>query len=644
MNSTAKSDVSCLSSLHWVLKCSDWSGYEIQEHLKQGFYYIGELDEKGRTPLLALVEQQNCSVDLIEILLKNGADANAEDFYKRTPLIVALENECCGLEVIEMLLEHGADVNHKCIMGISPLITALHHSRELPIIRLLLQKSPTLETSNYTEPYPLCVALRYDASIEVVRLLLDNGCTLNGCPRHGSALHCATSFLNPGLKPDILDLLLEKGASLDTLDLDGQQLMCFALQNGADLATIELLLRRGVKLDNCVVHTTPLLCATCPYCDFMEMTKLIRLKTDEPVSQARIPLRTNVLEFLLKNKTDCWMREGFKPALCALRYCDYEAEGIGLLLKQAAHSPWSKKRRRCIFIKKQIRRMVFKYKMPPKVVKLLIHSKLINLRQTDPQPNRSTLLHRALALKTVDEGLVKVLLDYKASVYKVDGNSHTPLYLAIKYKKNKSILELLLRYGSKVGTKCSKRPLLLELALKEYDTRDTKDERKIVEKHECLKLLLKYGFLENPFFDIGYLISSGRLTKDLVEHSINCRAELRNISKYAVGNEYETLYDIVVQPQRDVQYSELDCVLRILKHNSFPIYIDTILAKIERELLLKKLRWLPIHTVEICPDTLVENEACLTYECAKEAARFLSKHEFLNLILMYYDFHLDYEL
>jgi ankyrin repeat protein len=58
---------------------------------------------------------RNNKVDVIRVLLENGADPNSVDDFGQTPLIelMLMENDGNVSAAIELLLEHGADINAK---------------------------------------------------------------------------------------------------------------------------------------------------------------------------------------------------------------------------------------------------------------------------------------------------------------------------------------------------------------------------------------------------------------------------------------------------------------------------------------------------------------------------------------------------
>lgn len=67
-------------------------------------------DDKGNTPLNALVEWSSVSISVIKRLLRQGSDVNQPDKRGRTPLFKALSKT--DVAITKLLLDRGADLNH----------------------------------------------------------------------------------------------------------------------------------------------------------------------------------------------------------------------------------------------------------------------------------------------------------------------------------------------------------------------------------------------------------------------------------------------------------------------------------------------------------------------------------------------------
>jgi ankyrin repeat protein len=87
------------------------------------------LDDGGLTPLhLAVL---HCHTNVVDLLLKNGADVNHEGKDNETPLHLAAQEGC--IDAVSMLLEKGANVNPHDRQRRTPLTRAKQWHQDVTV-------------------------------------------------------------------------------------------------------------------------------------------------------------------------------------------------------------------------------------------------------------------------------------------------------------------------------------------------------------------------------------------------------------------------------------------------------------------------------------------------------------------------------
>jgi ankyrin repeat protein len=234
-------------------------------------------DANAITPLIMAIV--NNRLEVARFLMANGADIHAADWYGRTPLWAAIETRNMDvdnasfvnsidrepfLQVIATLLERGADPNIQMkevppirraflrvtgslawvdFTGQTPFLTA-SLAADLDVMRLLLAHGADPKIPTFAGTTALMAAAgvnwvfdqTYDegpaARLEAVRLCHELGLDVNAVNSMGlTALHGAA---NRG-SDDIIQFLVDKGATLDVKDKEGRTPLTWA--EGVFLAT-----------------------------------------------------------------------------------------------------------------------------------------------------------------------------------------------------------------------------------------------------------------------------------------------------------------------------------------------------------------------------------------------------------------------
>jgi ankyrin repeat protein len=202
----------------------------------------------SQTPLMCAVASPHANIDMLRLLIENGADVNAtEEQYQTTVLGLAVQSG--NLDKIKFILDAGADINYQTSSGYDVLINAMYgrdiakDENLIAIINLLIQRGAKVNgVTSYGES-ALRVASdkgRFDA----VKILLAAGADPQQL--EWSELMYAIAF---GSLADV-KALIEQGAALDEIDYWERTPWLLSLQVG-DLAKAQLLLSSGANCNDC---------------------------------------------------------------------------------------------------------------------------------------------------------------------------------------------------------------------------------------------------------------------------------------------------------------------------------------------------------------------------------------------------------
>lgn len=207
---------------------------------------------------------QNGHRQVVEVLLKAGANPNLETEDKATPLFIAAQMGHGA--IVKMLLANGADVEILNFTNASPLFIASQHNH-VDIVKVLLEASPCVNSQTKSGASPTYIAAQ-EGSLGALKLLLDAGADTD-LPGNDGATPLMIAAQHG--HREAVRMLLYKGANIRNTMLSGATGLFLAAQNGhlevvMDLVEADLQNdkgKHGLKLvDVCLQNgTSPLYAA-----------------------------------------------------------------------------------------------------------------------------------------------------------------------------------------------------------------------------------------------------------------------------------------------------------------------------------------------------------------------------------------------
>ncbi|CAM9189319.1 unnamed protein product, partial [Ectocarpus sp. 6 AP-2014] len=217
----------------------------------------GAISLCGSTPLHFAIRGEigDACLEVAEILLEFGADANAKDNQKQSPLhLLAHKGRPAKgrVEAAKLLVKFRANIDAMDIKGCTPLMNTCGYVTGLvALAEMLVAESASLDAQNMFGSTPLHLLASGDKVcgnelLEIAKLLIEKGANIEAIDRNGSTpLHLASMFVgNIGL----VKLLLDRGADPAARDITGETPLHLAGIAGS-FCTMSVLIAAGAKVN-----------------------------------------------------------------------------------------------------------------------------------------------------------------------------------------------------------------------------------------------------------------------------------------------------------------------------------------------------------------------------------------------------------
>ncbi|MDJ0617571.1 MAG: ankyrin repeat domain-containing protein [Calothrix sp. MO_192.B10] len=214
----------------------------------------------SQTPLMCAVISPNCSVEMVQLLVENGANINAVGGEYKDDTILGLAVRSGNLDKVRYLLDAGADINYRKPHGYDVLIDAMfgrdisQDENLIPMLYLLISRGASVDgVSSYCES-AIRVASRA-GRFDAVKLLLAAGADANQLQWTELMYSIAFGSLEE------IKTLLSAGADINVYDSWDRTPWLLSLQVG-EVEKAKLLLSYGANRDDCgLCGKTPLMYA-----------------------------------------------------------------------------------------------------------------------------------------------------------------------------------------------------------------------------------------------------------------------------------------------------------------------------------------------------------------------------------------------
>ncbi|MBQ7659499.1 MAG: ankyrin repeat domain-containing protein [Alphaproteobacteria bacterium] len=199
------------------------------------------------TPLMFALKYGNPSVEVIESLIKAGADVNEkENTIGLTPLIYAVDfNE--NPKIIQTLIKAGADININDKEGGTALIYAAQFNKNDEVAKSLIKAGANVNAKNNAGATALMVAAGANKNPEIIKSLINVGADVNAKTNEGFTALMAAAGANKN--SEIVKILIKARADVNAKTNEGFTALMLAVGSNKNPEIVKTLVNAGADID-----------------------------------------------------------------------------------------------------------------------------------------------------------------------------------------------------------------------------------------------------------------------------------------------------------------------------------------------------------------------------------------------------------
>ncbi|QYS94986.1 ANK_REP_REGION domain-containing protein [Trichoderma simmonsii] len=201
--------------------------------------------EHRQTPLHLAV--QDGKADLVESLLMQGDNIEAQDTNGKTPLHLAVLKG--NLDMTKLLLDRGANIEAKKDEGRTPLFNAVCNGNE-DMAKLLLTRGADIEAPEF-ENWTALHVMAANGRKEMVKFLLDHGANIEPTTNVGGTPLGLAIEKN---QEDVAKLLLNRGADIDMKQRKNSWTMLHLMVDFGTADMVNFLIDHGANIEAKLVN------------------------------------------------------------------------------------------------------------------------------------------------------------------------------------------------------------------------------------------------------------------------------------------------------------------------------------------------------------------------------------------------------